>query len=308
MRNLGCWILVGCLTLSGCEWLKGNRDTTTKPGKEITGGTPSAERLVGYLNRQADRLAIIESDDVDVTAYVDKTRMPTLRSTLACEKPRSFRLMGEAVATQYMDIGSNQNQFWFWVKDGESPLYYCSYSDYEKGVRLPMPFQPEWVVEALGMAKYDPAKTYKVEQRGGSIELIERTTVQGLAVRKITVFASQNVKDASYPQVTGHIIQEEQSGKVICQATIKRMRQATYRATEGEVSVSYPSEIVLEWPSDKITINMKIGKATVNNKMSAEQGKLYFSMPTHLKAVDLARLPPPGQPTGRELQQAGGRQ
>jgi hypothetical protein len=305
MRNLGCWVLVGCLTLSGCEWLKGNRDTTTRPPKDMTGGPPSAEMLVGYLNRQADRLAVIESDDVWVTAFVNNTRLPQLKSIMACEKPKSFRLMGDNIGVTWMDIGSNGNLFWLWGKDGDAPLYYCSYSDFEKGVKLPMPFQPEWVVQALGMAKYDPKTAYKVEAKPGTYELIERTTVQGVPVQKITVFASQNVKDKSQPQVVGHLVKDEQTGKVICQATIKRMNSATVK---GGAEVLFPAEVVLEWPTEKMKVDIKIGKATVNQPMAPDLAQRYFTMPTHIKAVDLARLPPPGQPTGRELQQAGGRQ
>jgi hypothetical protein len=315
MRTLGFCLIAVCLSLSGCEWLKRNKNTdAVTPAPVAKDGPPTAERLVSYLNRQADRLAVIESSDVYLVANVQGTRLPGLLGMMVCEKPRSFHLTGDNHGVQYIDIGSNANQFWFWVKEGDAPLYYCSYSDYEKGVKLPLPFQPEWVVQALGMAKYDPAKQYTVESKPGkppTYELVENTTVQGIPVRKITILNASNVaSDPSQPQVMGHVIQNAQTGKTICQATIKRVRQAKYRSAEGETSVSYPSEVVLEWPAEQMTMTMKIGKANVNQKLTSEEAIRYFTLPNWqgIKAVDLAKLAPAGNPTSRDVRQAGGYQ
>jgi hypothetical protein len=319
MRTLSFCLVAACLGLSGCEWLKRNKTVDAQnppPLKDRADGVPTADRLVGYLNKQADRMSVIETNDVSLLAHVQGRRMPELNGgIMVCEKPRSFRLTGDAVGMQYLDIGSNGEQFWFWVKDGESPLYYCSYNDYEKGVKMPLPFQPEWVVQALGMAKYDPTKQYKVEakpanrveSKPATYELVENTTVQGLPVRKITIFNANNVTDPKQPQVMGHKIQDAQ-GKTICEATIKHMRYASYKSPEGETSVAYPSEVVLEWPSQQLKMTMRIGKATVNNKLTIEDATRYFSLPNWqgLKTVDLARLSPVGNPTSRDVRQTGG--
>jgi hypothetical protein len=310
MRMLGSLFIVACLLATGCEWLKGGKknDTVNPPPKDFGYGPPTPERLVGYLNAQADRLAVIESTDVFLVAHVQGKRMPGLTGFMVCEKPRNFRLTGDAVSTTYVDIGSNGEKFWFWVKDGESPLYYCSYNDYEKGVKLPLPFQPEWVVQALGMAKYDANRQYKVETKQGTYELIENTTVQGVPVRKITILNARNVTDASSPQVLGHVVQNAQTGATICKATIKHVRSATYRTVHGEERVSYPSDVVLEWPDQKLVMTMQIGKASVNQKLTGEQENRYFTLPNWqgIKSVDLARMAPSGNPTSRDVRQAGG--
>jgi hypothetical protein len=309
MRILTLSLIFSALLLSGCEWMNRNRDPGTgiRPKDQVY-GPPTSEKLVGYLNSQADRLSVIQSEDVDLTAYVQGKRMPRLVTFMVCEKPRSFRLMGDSVGTTWVDIGSNNDRFWFWVKDGESPLYHCSYTDYEKGAKLPLPFQPEWVVQALGMAKYDPAKNYKVETKGSTYELIEDTTVQGLPVQKVTVFNARNPADASQPQVIAHIVRDPRSGKTICQATIRRVRQATYRTQSGEQVISYPSDVMLEWPAEQLSMNIKVGKATVNQRLTNEEERRFFTLPSWpgIKTVDLARMPPPGNPTSRDVRQAGG--
>ena len=308
MRKPITCLLLACLLLTGCEWLSRNKPNhPANPPGDRAAAPPTAEQLVSYLNKQADRISVIESTDITLVAHVDKKRMPGLTGFMVCEKPRNFRLAGDALSTQYVDIGSNGEQFWFWVKDGDAPLYYCSYNDYERGVKLPLPFQPEWVVEALGMAKYDPNKPYSVKVNGGNYELVEETTVQGQPVRKITVFASQ-VADETYPRVTGHIIQDARTGRTICHATIRRVRWANYRTAEGEARVSFPSDVLLEWPDEKLSMTMKIDKATINQKITEEAGRRYFTLPNWpgIKAIDLARYQPSGSPTSRDVRQAGG--
>lgn len=310
MRILGLGLLFGALLLTGCEGWRKDKVPQGQGGRprDVGYGQPTPENLVGYLNRQADRMSVIQSEDVDVVANVQGRRMPGLRAVLACEKPRSFRMLGENVGQTWVDIGSNGERFWFWVKDGESPLYHCSYTDYEKGVKLPLPFQPEWVVQALGMAKFDPARKYTVEQKGATVELIEDTTVQGIPVKKVTIINARTVNDPTMPQVVGHAIRDARTGKIICQATIRRMRVATVRTQQGEQGVSYPSDVLLEWPAEQLSMTIRIGKATVNQRLTNEEMNRYFTLPNMqgIKQVDLARMPPPGNPTSRDVRQAGG--
>jgi len=306
MRAIPCLILLSTFTLSGCKWMERESRPVPVTPKNTIQGAPTVDNLVGYLNKQADRLTSLESNDVSLTAYVQKQRMPGLTGFMVCEKGRNFRLTGDALGSQYVDIGSNNNQFWFWVKDGEAPLYYCSYSDYEKGVKLPLPFQPEWVVQALGMAKYDPAKQYQVDVKQNTYELIENTTVQGQPVRKVTVFAAGQLRDENQPRVIGHIIQDA-NGKTICHATIKYVRTARYRTPEGESTVQYPSEILLEWPAEQMSMKMQIGKATVNKSITNEEASRYFTLPSWqgIKSVDLSKGIPRGNPTSRDIRQTG---
>ena len=109
---------------------------------------------------------------------------------MICQKPRNFRLSAKALGNTAADLGSNDREFWFWISKNEPPyLYHCSYEDYARGVRMPLPFQPDWIVEALGVGEYDPAKNYRVVPSGAGVDLVEETTSQGQPVRKITRLA-----------------------------------------------------------------------------------------------------------------------
>src|SRR5207249_12195775 len=60
----------------------------------------------------------------------------------------------------------NDQEFWFWVKHADMPQqFYCAYKDLEEGqVRvMPLPIQPSWIMETLGMGPYGPAEKYTLE-------------------------------------------------------------------------------------------------------------------------------------------------
>ena len=75
-----------------------------------------------------------------------------------------------------MDIGSNNEEFWFWISqakddDGVARVHYCSYADMAAGkARMPFPFQPDMIVAALGMGEYDPQKEYTLREDAKTYE------------------------------------------------------------------------------------------------------------------------------------------
>src|SRR5437588_752126 len=122
------------------------------------------------------------------------------------------------------------------------------------GVRLPFPFQPEWVMEALGMADRDQNGTFEpVKASRDTFELVQNTTgPQGQPVRKVTIFSrTQSL------QVMGHRL-DEASGKEICTAQIleRRYDQAS--------QVVVPRQVRLSWPGQQLTMKLRLDDMRVN--------------------------------------------
>src|SRR4051812_86325 len=153
-RNGRCpgWLLPAAgylLLVSGCAGLTGSRTPTPPPQTALIPETPTPEQLVAHLNGSAARLTALESRRLDIDVQADKQSLPGLKGTLFCQKPKNFRMMAKLMAVDQADFGSNDQEFWFWIKHNEPPyLYHCNYTDLERGVRMPFPFQPEWVLEA----------------------------------------------------------------------------------------------------------------------------------------------------------------
>src|SRR5262249_45096578 len=154
----------GCGTT---RWPLAKKDTPPPPTREL----PTAAQLTAFLNDNGGRMQSINVAYLDLDCY-QGVQSFGLRGKLVAQKGRNLRLTAGAVGSQELDLGSNDQEFWFWVKRGEglkkgepSPQFYCSYRDLIEGkVRvMPVPFQPEWLMETLGMGPYGPAEKYTIE-------------------------------------------------------------------------------------------------------------------------------------------------
>src|SRR5262249_39477038 len=233
---------LGCLlTVGGCRNLKERGNAYPTNGPRFTSSTPTAAELVSYLNENACRIHNLEFEDVEVDCSQGLQSFH-LRGHMAAQQPRNFRMQIQLAGSTAGDIGSNDQEFWFWVSKNEPPyLYHCSYQDFERGnVQLPFPFQPDWVIEALGLGEYQANKNYSVVPRGNTIQLIEAANAGGKLGKKITVFTRNGN--------TGHVSQYvvlDAKNREVCTAQITRVQQDQ---TTGAI---IPREIVLNCTGDK---------------------------------------------------------
>ena len=85
---------------------------------------------------------------------------PSLGASVAFERPQRFRLRaGTGLTGTEFDLGSNDELFWFWLRRNQPPaVYYCRHDQFAASpARQTMPFEPGWLIEALGVAELDPA-------------------------------------------------------------------------------------------------------------------------------------------------------
>jgi hypothetical protein len=255
---------------------------------------PTPELLVSYLNREAAKLQSIDTRDLSIDVRAPGTSV-SLDGTLLCQKPRYFKLVGKKLGSQEVLIGSNEERFWFYVKrDPSDALFHCSYADFDKGaIDLPFPFEPEWVLEALGMATLSPSGSFRVDEDRDTYRLIETTSLRGQKVRKVTVFYKGFSRD-SQPQVKARMMYDAQQDRLICAATIKSVSRIPldYGAGAKPVYGTCPQMIKLEWPAQQTELILDLGRVKVNGQLAMES----FQMP-HLgsRQVDLGR----DRPTGR---------
>lgn len=287
--------------LVGCVGLTGGSKTPPAPIVPLT-QTPSKDDLIYYMNRNASTLRSLDVRDLslDITGGGQTIGVS---ASLYCQQPRNFRMRAKkpAIGTPAADIGSNQDEFWYWISEDKPPdLYHCSYSDLSRGIRLPFPVEPEWVMEALGMRRIDPARTenYSIEVRGKFIELTEKATSSaGQPIKKVTIFNNGNAGGTT-PQIVGYRAYDAQ-GKLTCQATIDRVQ----RDPTGAV---VPHKALFEWPAQKLKLKMTLDEVTVNNpETDVQRNPPLFSRPVlkDVRSFDLARgtydgAPMRIQPTG----------
>ncbi len=271
---------------------------------------PEASQLVGYMNRRAQRLQGISVD----TLYLDATGAPEIRGSMACQKPRNFRLTGKKFSIPQVDLGSNDQEFWYWVKQGGDHLYHCNHNAYSQGVvQLNFPFEPDWVLQALGMADYDPNDPYEVRMKQDTIELVQTTrSTQGQPIRKITVFDRLTIRPqmggTTKPQVRGYVIQD-MGGQTLATAEINEVSWVSSLVTDpttGEQRqdyISYPVSLSLNWPQQEMQLDLLLREVTVNPS-GLPSGLFQRPRLRNIDSLDLARQIPMGQPSSN-LRQVG---
>lgn len=288
--------------LTGCEWVKrfNQNDDKPKPG---TGPLPQVapEQLVGFINERAARLQSLNFGDVRLVASDHGVPLPALRGSLAASQPRNFRMTGTGGAMgAKVDLGSNAEQFWvYFDAPTVKPMFvYASHTDFEGGrARVPggIPFEPDWVMQALGMTTLPPGNQYTVrpDDKAQTYTLSWPATMpSGTPVVKEIVFEG-TAATGTKAQVKRHVIRDPK-GKVICAADVRQAKTVTLPTTDPRTNlpqtVQYPTLIVLRWEEQKFEMELELKTGRVNEPFDAEQAGRLFKRPTvpGTPAVDLA--------------------
>jgi hypothetical protein len=259
------------------------------PGKDVVidQPPPSTEALVKYMNYNAQRLQQgegLKCTKLKIDCKADGKTFG-LDGSMMCAKPRNFRLMAELFSQPAVDIGSNDQEFWYWISKNEPPyLFHCSYDALRQGTRIPFPFQPDMVVAALGLAEYDPSKQYvlKNDPRAYYYELVEQAvSPQGQPIQKITVFNKREVEE-TVPQVIAHVLKDAQ-GHTICTATIKKVQR------NRENGAIYPSVVKFDWPAQKLQMTMELNNLQVVKVDPGMAERVFTRKNLGYQTYDLAR-------------------
>lgn len=277
MRVVAAVIGVEILLIIGCATLP--RPTPLHIPKGLSTEPPTTQALVNYLNNNAAHFNSIQSRHVslDVTAQGQSVG---LTGWMVARRPRDFRLEARALGNPEVEIGSGKDEFWYWLKRAEPAyVYYCSYEDYHNprvAVKMPFPFNPELVLEVLGMVQYQHSDQMKLEVKHKTFELSDLTkTPQGQQIKKIITFARDPMSPPA-PQVLGLQLQT-MTGETICKASILECQ--VHHSKHAGVSIFYPSVLMFDWPAEKIRLKMNLMEVEVNMNIPPERSFVLFNRP-----------------------------
>ncbi len=283
-------IALGCLLLVlGCDHTRWNifRGPDPPPATKV----PSADQLVAYLNDNAGRIQTLSSDNLSMTCSQGLQSIGLNSGKIRLEKPRNLRLVADLAGKRALDLGSNDQEFWFWISELKPPYqFYCSHKALQEGKvkSMPFPFQPDWVVEAIGLGPYGPAEKYERQYDNQTVKLIEKTrSPQGQAVRKVLVFSRRPVQPPTPQLMSCHLV-DDASGKEICSATILETKLA------GKDNGIVPHRLELRWPENNLKMVMVLSGMTANDALVPAA----FQRPRDVPAFDLATRRLDAQPQG----------
>lgn len=122
--------------------------------------TPSAAELIAAINR-TDAVQKMQSTSTTVELLDSPLPIKRLNATLALERPRRLRMrVSVPIALGAgMDVGSNDEVFWMRYPEGmQQTLLFARHEEFQHHMLgSPLPVDPTWITEALGLLHIDPS-------------------------------------------------------------------------------------------------------------------------------------------------------
>src|SRR5262249_39635152 len=121
------------------------------------------------FNRNAERIQSLEAKpSIRLATSKRQIREYHLDGRMALERPRNFELQLTAFGATKADIGSNDQEFWVWVSnDEDKSIYWCNHEDLGANT-LPLAYQPDWIIAALGLKPISPDEAEGIQVRRGT--------------------------------------------------------------------------------------------------------------------------------------------
>jgi hypothetical protein len=298
MRILGWFgILFVCFVSGGATCARRDIALSFPPPPVVLNELPSLAEVTGAVNR-TQRVRQLSSNSAKVEV-LSMPSVPRLGATLNLERDRRFRLRASLpiLLGAGIDLGSNDEMFWFEVPEGVSKkLYYARHDEYRRQLhRAVLPVDPTWVMDALGLVQIDP-----------------NTVIAGPVKRqdgKLEIRNSMSMPDGMYQRVC---LIEPKAGYVTHQflyspagAEIARS-EASNHFYYDQPQCALPHRVELHLtPSVGPPLSMRIdvGTYAVNQLLSSDPA--LFAMPANAStAVDLTTLsgvPPTNAPAATSI-------
>jgi hypothetical protein len=287
------------LGASGCRTAGVGSTAHTRPPEVRPQVTFDLQEFVKEHNLNSARIQSLEAKPA-ITLTVGPrgdAKSGAVDGLLALERPRNFKLELAHSWSTIGDIGSNDERFWFWFKNSKDrSVYYCDYSELGS-TSLAVTYQPDWIVEAMGLKAITPDEAAQIKMRpanqdGATILTFAPTTAGGQTYTRMMVVSHGTRKVQEFRVVSS-------DGKaVIAQATIKKYRELPVgdrtpaeRTSARMQTCSLPENIVLEWKRELLSLDVVLKDVKVN-QFDPDKRTARFVQPviSGHAAVNLAEL------------------
>lgn len=265
---------------SGCAWWRPDPYGDTARC-HLPADMPELE-VVRRVNARSARIRSLKAPNCNVV-YRGPEGTHSLNGVMAAEAPRNFSLEVSFVGPEVC-LGSNDQQFWFWAKRSDhQKILMARHEDLAIAQRqFPIPFQPDWIMEALGVVPIDETNA-RIEEvppdkavKGRRVWVVtECVSPQGEPVKKVVLV------DACHGIPLKHELIDT-NGRRIATASLENWRED--KLTKEPV----PGKIVLDWPAERMSITITLNNVMLNPSFTPQT----FTMPElkNYPVVDLGRV------------------
>jgi hypothetical protein len=269
--------------------------TAGPPAPQVLPEGATREQIIAAVNANSSRVRSITATSASIT-IPDTMNLPILTANIAAERPGRVRITaGTAITGQEMDLGSNDQLFWMWVRRNDPPaVYFCRHDQFaNSAIRQMMPVEPAWLLSAMGMTEIDPASVIDgpSPRSDGTVEIRSLMPSASGNLQRLTVI------DARRAWVVGQYVYDP-SGRTLLAVAIAESHQ--YYPAE---QVSLPQRISLQLPTAGLSLKIDMGTVQIN-QLAGDPAQLW-TMPAFegYPKYDLGGALPntqlPGRPTAQ---------
>jgi len=270
--------------------------TSGPPAPQVLPEGATREQIVAAVNQNSSRVRSITATSASIT-IPDTLNLPILTANIAAERPGRVRITaGTAITGQEMDLGSNDQLFWMWVRRNQPPaVYFCRLDQYaNSAIRQMMPVEPSWLLSAIGMTEIDPAQVVDgpLPRSDGTVEIRSIMPSASGNLQRVTVI------DAGTAWVVEQYVYDP-SGRTLLASAVAESHQ--YYPAE---QVSLPRRIALRLPTAGLALKIDLGTVQIN-QLAGDPSQLW-AMPAFegYQKYDLGGALPNTQLPGRPTAQA----
>jgi hypothetical protein len=247
--------------------------------------TPRVEELIAAINR-TDSVQKMQSTSTTVELLDSPLPVKRLNATLALERPRRLRMrVSVPIALGAgMDVGSNDEVFWMRYPEGmQQTLLFARHAEFQHSmVGSPLPVDPTWITEALGLLHVDPASVIgePIVSAGNKLELRTQVpTASGVYTRRLLLDAQG-----------GYVVEQylySPDGRLVASANC-----AEHRFYE-EARIVLPHSVRIQLQpvaAPPIGLQIEIGSYVLNQLLGSDPN--LFAMPAdgNGQVIDLSRI------------------
>lgn len=270
------------------------------PAPQVLPAGATREQIIAAVNQNSSRVRSLTTTSASIT-IPDTMNLPILTANIAAERPGRVRITaGTAITGQEMDIGSNDELFWIWVRRNQPPaVYFCRHNQFaQSAIRQMMPIEPAWLLSAMGMTEIDPASVVDgpLPRSDGTVEIRSLLPSASGTLQRVTVIDARRAW-----VVEQHVY--DPSGRTLLASAVAETHQ--YYPIE---QVSLPQRISLRLPTAGMALKIDLGTVQINtvriNQLAGNPNQLW-AMPAFdgYQKHDLGGAAPntqlPGRPTAQ---------
>lgn len=277
-RGLAFLLVAASVASSGasCPNVLRGYQVGTMPLPRALPPQPSLYQIIGAVHDNTERVRSLMSSQ----AVLVVSGVPRLSARVACEPPRRFRLQAQTSLTgPELDIGSNDDLFWLWLRQHQPPITaFCRHDQYAQSqARQVLPIRADWMPELLGLVNFRPEDTHDgpFPQADGRIEIRSRINTGDGGVLKSTILDG----------TTGLVAEQHlftPAGERLASVRTSRFR------VDPPSGAALPHLVEVSWPASGVDFKLELAAITVNGA-SPDPTQLW-QMPAYpgYEPVDLA--------------------